>query len=328
MESTKQDSPRRPNFWRQITLRYAWISAAERKLDFLFPKVAVEARNLSGRAAWIVFISLAVVFSVMGSLARPNGFVGFDWFYFFGPGHVPAFYPPWDQFVTLLGWPLMCGLSLAALCLAIIRRAVHPVSAACALLALPVLWTLFLGQLEGLVILGLLALPWLTPLALLKPQISFFAFGARKSYLVGAVIWIVVSLLVWGFWPQRMFAFASYYPEGRYPQDIAIGWAGLVLAVPLFWYSRGDMDMLMLSGAFATPHLIPYNLMPLTPAIARLKPLPALLIFILSWIPLSANWLGPSGWWLGWLFVGGLWITLAHQRHAATVHAARPNKPA
>jgi hypothetical protein len=110
------------------------------------------------------------------------------------------------------------------------------------------------------VVLGLLGLPWLVPLALLKPQVSFFAFGAKRSWIVALVVWLAISFVLWGFWPVRMLAVNSYYAEGRYVKDIAIGRIGILAALPMFWFSWGDMDMLMVAGAFITPHLIPYNM--------------------------------------------------------------------
>jgi hypothetical protein len=71
----------------------------------------------------------------------------------------------------------------------------------------------------------------------------------------------------------------------------------------------------MLSGCFMLSHLIPYNLLPATPAIARLKPLPAILAVLFSWMPLVANRIGPIGWWFGWLFILWLWINLAVMRY-------------
>jgi hypothetical protein len=214
-------------------------------------------------------------------------------------------------------------LGLAGVGLAALKRAMHPVSAVAALLLLPVFWTIFWGQLDGLVVVGLLGLPWLVPLALPKPQVSAFALGARKWHLAAGLAWLAISLVVWGPWPLRLLAVNSYYAEGRYVQDIAIGWAGLVAAVPLFWFSRGDMDMLMLSGVFMTPHLIPYNMLPFAPAIARLKPGPALAACLLSWLPFSSNWLGKWGWWLGWLFVVWLWAWLAAKRYAGRIRSGR-----
>ncbi|GIW61071.1 MAG: hypothetical protein KatS3mg087_2137 [Patescibacteria group bacterium] len=81
------------------------------------------------------------------------------------------------------------------------------------------------------------------------------------------------------------------------------------------WFSRGDKDMLMASGAFISPHVIFYNLLPITPAIARLRSRAAAIALLLSFLTLSSNWFGPLGWWLGWGFVPWVWINLAAQRY-------------
>ncbi len=295
-----------------------------RGLEALFPKQAIFSRRWTLQQQWALFLALGVAFYALGVFIPANGFIAFDWVQVFSTGRSLPFYPPWAALVTRpLTWPLLVSLSLAGVGLAALKRAVHPVSAVAVFLSLPVFWTVFLGQLEGLVVVGLLGLPWLVPLALLKPQISAFALGARKSYLVAGLVWVGLSLLLWGPWPLRMLAVNSYYAEGRYVQDIALGWAGVVVAAPLFWLSRGDPDMLMLSGAFMTPHLIPYNLLPLAPAIARLKPAPALAACLLSWLPFAANWVGRAGWWLGWGFVIWLWAGLAVRRYAGRGLLAR-----
>jgi len=199
--------------------------------------------------------------------------------------------------------------------MAAVLRARSIISLACVFLCLPVLWTIFLGQLEGLVVLGLLGLPWLAPLALLKPQISIFAFLAKRSSLIGLMIVLGGSFLIWGFWPAKMLMVNQYYAEGHYQQDISLGWYGLLLALPMLWFSRGDLDMLMLAGSVMTLHLIPYNLMPVVPAVARLSKRSAVIAVLLSWTTLSSNWLGPRGWWLGWTFVLFVWFCLASNRY-------------
>jgi hypothetical protein len=283
--------------------------------EVLFPERNIFARRWTPAQSVLLFAGCAVVFTAVGFFIPADGFIAFDWVHVFAPGKLPPFYPPWARYVSCLTWPLLIGLSLAGIAIATLKRSVHPLSLIAVFFSLPVLWTVFLGQLEGLVVLGLLALPWLTPLALLKPQISVFAFGAKRSWLAAFFLWLVISVLLWGFWPERMFDVNSYYAEGRYVQDIAIGWIGIVIALPLFWFSRGDMDMLMIAGAFMTPHLIPYSMLPFAPAVARLKPLPAFAACIISWLPFSANWLGPAGWWLGWLYVLWLWSCLAWERY-------------
>ena len=290
------------------------------KFDFLFPEQNIFARQWSRTQAVILFGVLTVGFTLVGFFIPADGFIAFDWVHVFAPAKIPPFYPPWDRYISLLTWPLLIGLSMAGITMATLKRSVHILSFVAVLLSLPVFWTIFLGQIEGLVVLGLLGLPWLTPLALLKPQVSFFAFGAKRSWVAAFLIWMAISITLWGFWPARMFAVNSFYAEGRYVQDIAIGWLGIILALPLLWFSRGDMDMLMIAGAVMTPHLIPYNMLPFTPAVARLKPLPALGACVLSWLPFSANWLGPGGWWLGWLFVIWLWMWLALRRYSKKPH--------
>ncbi len=295
----------------------------------LFPAQNIFARQIALGPQLILLVLFAGVFGLGATLYRADGFIGFDWVNVFSKGLLPAFYPPWGLYVIRwLTWPALIGLSLGAMGLATLKRARHPVSLVLAFLTLPLLWTLFLGQLEGLVLLGLLGLPWLAPLALLKPQVSIFAFGARPAYVVALVVVVLVSMLIWGFWPAQMFAANSYYAEGRYVQDISIGWWGAIVAVPLLWLSRGDMDMMMLAGACMTPHLIPYNLLPVVPAMARLRPGAAAWACVFSWLPLTANWLGPAGWWLGWLFVAFLWLCLASDRYRSRRPQGRPEPPA
>jgi len=282
----------------------------------LFPEQPIFTQHIPTGRQIILFVVLAGLFAAGGLVVPANGFTGFDWVNVFSHGSVPPFYPPWGaEVVKLLTWPLLFGLTLAAVAVAALKRAVHPLSLMLALLTLPLWWTLFLGQLEGLVTLGLLGLPWLVPLALIKPQVSIFAIGARRSFVLAAAIFLAISLVIWGPWPLRMLATNQYYAEGRYVNDISLGWWGLLVALPLLWYSRGDLDMLMLAGVFATPHLLPYNLLPVVPAIARLRPRTAALLALFSWLPLAANWLGPGGWWLGWVFIGLAWLFLAIKRY-------------
>lgn len=285
-------------------------------LDPLFPEQEIFQRRLSLQIAAPVFIVLTIMFSFVASHIPADGFFRFDWDHFFGAQIIPPYYPPWTiQVVSLLNYPVLIGITLAAFGLAVYQRAVHPLSLAAAFLSLPLLWTVFLGQIEGLTILGMLGLPWLVPLVLVKPQISLFSLGARRSYILAFCICLIISLVIWGNWPEVMYQVNSFKAEGRYPQNIGLGWYGLPLFLLTIWFSRGDMDMMMASGAFLTPYLIFYNLLPLTPAVARLKPRSAWIALFLSFLTFSSNWLGPGGWWLGWGFVPWLWLNLALLRY-------------
>jgi hypothetical protein len=284
--------------------------------SILFPRTEVFSRPLSIRNQLLIFCALLIPIYGLGKLVPPTDYLGFDWVHFFGRGFVPAFYPPWTKVVIgAISWPLLLGITFAATSLATLKRARNFLSVVSAILALPLFWTVFLGQLDGLIIFGLLGLPWLAPFALIKPQVSLFAFGARRSYLLALVLTLFLSFVIWGWWPLKMLSIWEIHAEGRYINDISIGLLGLPLALPMLWFSRGDMDMMMLSGTLISPYLLPYNLLPLIPAIARLSWWSAIICMLLSWLPLSANWLGPSGWWLGWAFVAWLWINLFVMRY-------------
>ena len=284
--------------------------------DTLFPDISIHAREIAGWLQAILFIVFTVLFTLLGRLLPLGGYIGFDWYTFYSQGRAPVFYPPWTHIIiSLLSWELLIGVTLAGFSLAVIRRSKHPVSVISALLCLPLLWTIFLGQLEGIVVAGLLVMPWLAPLALIKPQVSIFAFLAKRSYLVVVILFLILTIIIWGMWPLRTLNVESFYNDGRYPQNIGLGWWALPISLVLLWFSRGDMDMLMISGCFMLPHLIPYNLLPIAPAIARLKPKASILAFIFSWLPFSANWFGPKGWWLGWIFILWLWFNIAAQRY-------------
>jgi hypothetical protein len=107
--------------------------------------------------------------------------------------------------------------------------------------------------------------------------------------------------------------------QGKIDTNIALGLAGLPVAAILMWFSRGDIDMLMLAGTFVTPYFLPYSLLVVCPAISRLKPSFAVIACVLSWLPLSANWLGPPGWWLGWVYITWLWGCLAAIRYRSNL---------
>jgi len=310
------DETRPQLFWSR--LRRLWADF-NRLTAPLFPNQPIYTRSFTWPNKLLLLAILTAAFALLGSQLPPGGYIGFDWTHFFGIGVIAPFQPPWTKTVTdLLTWPLLIGLGMAAFSMAALQRSVHPASLVAAFFCLPLLWTLFLGQVEGIALLGLVGLPWLAPLALIKPQVTFFAFGAKKTYILAFLVVMLVSFAIFGPWWNVMLNVESFYAEGRYPQNIALGWWGLPLFLATVWFSRGDMDMLMLAGAFVTPHLIPYNLLPLAPAIARLRPRSAWIAMLVSWLPVvCANFLGPWGWYTGWILPAFLWINLARKRYPA-----------
>ena len=51
------------------------------------------------------------------------------------------------------------------------------------------MWVIFMGNLDGLVLVGLLILPWGVPLALMKPQVAAFALLAKKKTIIAGLSW-------------------------------------------------------------------------------------------------------------------------------------------
>jgi hypothetical protein len=129
------------------------------------------------------------------------------------------------------------------------------------------------------------------------------------------VCFVLLSFVFWGFWPLQLH---SYYTEhldaAKWPQYIGLGLWGLPLAALVLWAVPGwNTDKLMLAGAFILPTLIPYQLFPLMPAIARLPWWLAWIVALASWLPFTANWLGGLGWWLTWVSVVLLGAGLARR---------------
>ena len=252
----------------------------------------------------LMWLVLAAVFTAAGMFVPCQLPFAFDWIHFFEGAHnVPAFYPPWTAWVCRwLPWPVLIGATLSTYTVAVMLRARSVASAAAAFVAMPLWWALLLGQLDGLALLGVVGLPWLAPLALVKPQIAAFAILAKRKSLMVSVGFLLVSLAIWGLWPASMLAY--HQESGLWPQDVALGPRGLPLAILALWLVPGwNADKLMLAGAFVTPALIPYQLLPLMPAIARLPWWLAWLVALATWLPAMSNWWGRAGWWLAWVSV-------------------------
>jgi hypothetical protein len=177
-----------------------------------------------------------------------------------------------------------------------------------AILSLPTLWTLFLGEVAGLPLVGLLILPLGIPIVLIKPQLAAFSLLSEKKWIIASAVWLILSLILWGLWPLELFVVQSPDWKALHPQDITLFPWGLLLALPLMWRSRGDQDLLMAAGSFATPHLFPYHFIVLMPSLARMTPLWMLINWLLSWTPLLSNWLGPMAWHFGNIFGLTMWL--------------------
>lgn len=255
---------------------------------------------------WIIWLGCVLILWLLLSLLpldRPLLF--YDWrVHLDGTYPMPNYYTPWTRYVRYLGLPGLLSVTLVTFGIAVLVRARSPVSMLCAFLALPLYWTLFLGHVDGLVLLGLAAMPWLVPLALIKPHLSVWAMFARKEWLIATALFGLLSLALWGPWPIDVITASDCDAPNDCLAERHLGLWGLPVFAFLVWQMpRDDPDWWMLAGAFVTPRLFPYNLIALMPAVARLPWPWALAVAVTSWLPLSANWLGDWAWWLMWVSV-------------------------
>ncbi len=252
--------------------------------------------------------------------------IGFDWKCCFSTGQIPPLHVPWvAPTVRLLNPALIFVLTVLGIGLRVRKYRGSVWIMALALISLPTLWVLFLGNLDGLVVFGLAILPISVPLVLLKPQLAAFALLANRRWIVAGLVWAVISILIWGLWPLNLlsFGFGGQEWKAGWPQDITLFPWGVLIALPLLWLSRGDEDMLMAAGSFGTPHLFPYHFIVLMPALARMDRGWAILSWLLAWTPLLANYLGPAAWHFGNLTSVSLWLGLYFARRAAARHPLR-----
>lgn len=284
--------------------------------------------NLRDRKRVIQFLKKSVFFLGLFFLLYWLGsFIpeGFDWVMFFKKGLVSPIWTPWAKpIIDLLaphGYGLVFALSLIGLSARAYRYKPSPFPIALAVISLPTLWVIFLGNLDGLVLFGMLIMPVGIPLVLMKPQVAAFSVLARKDWFIAAVVWGLLSMAIWGFWPTRMLLVTTPQWKIDWAQDIAIFPWGLIPALPLLWFSRGDQDLLMAAGSLATPHLFPYHFILLMPALARMRWYWMIITWVVSWTPLLTNWLDPWAWHFGNLmsicFWFGIYLNKDHSQRSS-----------
>lgn len=217
--------------------------------------------------------------------------------------------------VGWFSWNALLGVTLAGFALMVYLRSRSLIQLVISFFNLPLWWVLFIGQIDGFVTAGLLGLPWTIPILLIKPHLTLFAIFSRRQYVLVLFILVLFSFAIYGFWPSNYFSLLGLPNVNHEPQNIPFGVWGIPLALVGLWFSRGDPDMMMLAGLPALPYVIPYHFLPVTPAIARLKPWSAILAVTFSWMTLLSNWFGPWAWKLAWVMIAWLWLNLAIQRY-------------
>ncbi len=288
--------------------------------DLIANRKTEEYREVAGNLRLLALIGLTYAFLYWATSFIP---VGFDWTNYFGVRYLPPFWMPWT-------WPVLNFLSPQTLSAAAILGAILRIRQLrgsmwrlpLVVLSLPMLWILLKSDVDGLALMGLITLPLGVPFLLLKPQLGTFALLAnRRNFLAGA-IWGGITVLIWGLWFTRLQLVGSEQWHLDWPQDISLFPWGILIALPLMWLGRGDEDMLMAAGSFATPHLFPYHFVLVMPAIVRMSLPWAILCWAIGFTPLLANWYGPLAWHLGNVFGLCLWLGLYFSKRQTLRKAA------
>lgn len=223
---------------------------------------------------------------------------------FFDPYQVGNFFnPPWAV-IALLPFSLLplpvavlaqLALLFTALALVMLRFGGSFRSVAIALTSFLAFDNGLELNIEWLVCLGLLVpVAWSGPLLLVKPQsaLGYYAGFRPRDWLKAAVVslaCLLLSFLVWGWWPPRMFAVQGFStamtfnvaPAGLLPAPVSIA-----LSLALLWWAFRRRDPLLgiLAWLFFVPYLRFYSLLlPFALACAR-WPRVALLISGVMWL--------------------------------------------
>ena len=153
-------------------------------------------------------------------------------------------------------------------------------------------------NLEWIVCLGLLVpRAWSGPFLLVKPQVALgYWLGFRwREWLWGGVVVLgvlAISLLVWGWWPERMWADIQQNTLGRWGSFINIAPSVLVprvvawgIGLLLAWraWRRKDTALGVLAGLCFVPYVTSYNALPAFALFAARAPRWALLISLCMW---------------------------------------------
>lgn len=208
--------------------------------------------------------------------------LGHDWYKVFYQG-VLHMYPPW--MIPLFApfrmvdwrWGLAFVNSLTLVGVAAITawqaENVRWDGLKAAMMALlnPTVWyLLWNGQVDGLVLISLLVLPWSIPLLLLRPQILGWVLIARKKWTYALVVWLGISVVIWGWWIGHLLEMSS----GSIVHPTAMGWATLgwpifVAGLVLLFFTEGHFWRILSAGFIAAPYLQPYHMVILYPALGR-----------------------------------------------------------
>jgi len=244
--------------------------------------------------------------------------LGYDWRIYFWAQDFRQ-YPPWVgiALAPLLALPWRAGLSLLnALLLMTVaigvarevyRRyetvtwAVRREAWGAVLLALctpSVFILLWVGNIEAVALWGMIFLPVGVVWLLLKPHLGVWAILSRRTWIIWAAVFGVLTLVIWPGWPLQVLGSVG----DRIQHPSAFGWASLgwpMIPIGLFLLSQSIAEplILMAAGCFLSPFLMPQHFALFTPAFGKVRGYQRLALWGASWLMLiPVIFTGPIKW--------------------------------
>lgn len=286
--------------------------------------------TLSAPFDWRITIACGVGALLLFPLVRLLPVAGWDWGVYFARGDL-AQYPPWSGLVlaplTILPWreglALVNGMTLCAVAFATRREAdgQRPLprflAPLLALLSPPTLMLLWQGNIDGLVQFGIVSFPFGLVVALIKPHLAIWAVAARRSWVIAALAFLLISLVIWAGWPVDLFATLP----ARNAHPMAMGWQNLspvllIIGLAMLPFTRADPLHLMCVGAFLTPYLLPQHLLLLLPSLGRVQGTRRLLLWGMAWTTALPAMFMSWGLYAAYLFpLVAWWLLLPPRRH-------------
>ncbi len=278
------------------------------KAKYLVSDMTLQAREtLSGLwdhwekpspAAEFKFAGLVILGSLLLTpLVRQLPLLGFDWFRLFYAGNLDQ-YPPWMDplFAPFRLMPadwslaLIASLTLVTVAAVTFRQSERgrldgSVAVLMALLTPPLWYLLWDGQIDGLVLLAFLILPWSTPIVLLRPQITAWLMLSRRTWTVAMVFWLAASLILWGPWIFNSLTLS----QGSVAHPTSMGWATLgwpilLVGLAMLLTSRGNVWRILAASFLASPYVQPYHFAMLLPALGRVHGWQRLALWLAVWL--------------------------------------------
>lgn len=268
-------------------------------------------RNFPATPDWRALLAIIVGTVLYVVPLSRMGFLGMDWLVYFTVEQFGSIvqrpnpvYPPWVIPVMLrplttlppyVGLAILNAITLSTLTVLTFRyaRHAHPENRLPALTGVllailnPLPWMVFwLGQVDMLTLLGLVAMPFGMPLLLAKLNIGAWAVLGSRRDMLWAVGWGILSLLIWGLWPLTSLQY-SVPADASNPHPSLMGWQTmtpliLVVGLLLLLLSNRDPLRLIAAGMFISPYVMPYHFLVLLPALGRLTPFKQIVLWPLT----------------------------------------------